>query len=83
MLGVNLGRVLVVIGGMQGMPVRDLGMVRGLFVIAGPVVLRGLAMVLGRILMVLRCHLVMLVNVVRAHRRLLGGLVDLQDSRKR
>jgi hypothetical protein len=48
MLGMLLGRVLVMHGRVQRMPMRDLGMVRGLFVIAGLVMLCRLTMMLGR-----------------------------------
>jgi hypothetical protein len=67
MLGVLLGSVLVVVGRMQRMAVRDLGMVRSLFVIAGFVVLGGLAMMLGGVFMMVRGVLMVLVNVVTAH----------------
>jgi len=41
MLGVLFGSVLVMIGRVQCVPVRDFGMMRGLFVRAGLVVLFG------------------------------------------
>lgn len=68
LLGVDFGGVLVVLGGMQVMAVRDLGVVRRLFVIAGLVVLGRLAMVLGRVLVVFRSQGVVLVNFVIGHR---------------
>jgi hypothetical protein len=72
MLGVLLRRVVVVLDRVQVMAVSDLRMMRGLFVIAGFVVLRRLAMMLGRVLVVMRGFLMMLVDVVTAHRSLPG-----------
>ena len=72
-LGVDFCRKLVVLGGMQVMPMGDLGVVRCLFVIAGLVVFSGLAMVFGRMLMVVRGLFVMFMNVVTVHRRLPGS----------
>jgi hypothetical protein len=69
-LGVHLGRVLVMFGRVQRMPMRDLGMVRGLFVIAGLMMLCRLAMMLGGMIVMIRSMLMMFVNVVIAHRRL-------------
>jgi len=75
MLRVHLRRVLVVLGRMQRMPMRDFGMVCGLVMIAGFMMLRGLAMVLGGVLMVMCGLLVMLVNFVAIH-RYLPGMAD-------
>jgi hypothetical protein len=68
MLGVLLGRVLVMLGRVQRMAMRDLGMVRGLLVIAGLVAFCRLAVMLGRMLVMIRSVLVMFVNLVIAHR---------------
>jgi hypothetical protein len=66
------------------MPMRHLGMVRGLFVISGLVVLGGFAMVLGRVLMMLRGLLMVFVDVVfvdiLAVHRLLPGCCDEDSS---
>jgi hypothetical protein len=67
LIGVLFRRVLVVFGGMQGMAVGHLGVVRRFFVIAGFVVLRGLAMVLGCFLVVMRSLLMMLTDFVAIH----------------
>ena len=67
MLGVFLGRVFVMLGRVQRMAVRDLGMVRGLFVIAGLMMLCRLAMMLGGMLVMIRSVLMMFVNLVIAH----------------
>jgi hypothetical protein len=75
MFGVLLGGVFVVLDGMQVMAMSDLGVMRSLFVIAGFVVLGRLAMMLGRVVVVERRLLVMLVNLVRLvaiHRSLPG-----------
>jgi hypothetical protein len=72
LLGVHFCRVLVVLGGMQMMPVGDLGVVCSLFMIAGLVVFCGLTMVFGRMFMVVRGLFVMFVNVVAVHRWLPG-----------
>ena len=56
------------LGGVQGVAVRHLGVMRRLFVIAGLVVLGGFAMVLGRMLMMLRGLLMMLEDIVTVHR---------------
>jgi hypothetical protein len=83
-LGVQLRGFLVMLRGVQLMPMRHLGMVRGLFVIAGLMVLGGFAMVLGRMLVVQRRLLVMLVNVVFveifAVHRSLPGLLRCKDG---
>jgi len=71
-LRVLFRRVLVVIGGMQGMPMSDAGMVRGFLVIASLGVLCGFTMVLCRMLVVVRSPLMVLMNVVAVHCRLPG-----------
>jgi hypothetical protein len=62
--------MIVMIGGMQRMPMSNLGMVRGFFVITGLGVLGGLAMVLCCMLVVVRSLFMVLVNVVTVHCRL-------------
>src|ERR1700728_2971079 len=71
--GVLFRRVLMVLGGMQMMPERHLGVVRRLFVVARLVMLCGFAMVLGRVLMVFRGLFVVIVDAVTVHRSLPGG----------
>ncbi len=66
--------VLVVLGSVQVMPMSDLGMVRGLLVIACLVVPGSFTMMFGRMLMVMRGLLVMFMNVVTVHRSLPGLL---------
>jgi hypothetical protein len=78
LFGVFLGGMLLVLDSMQMMTVRDLGMMRRLFMIAGFVMLGGFAMMLGRVLVMRRGVLVVLVNVVIVH-RLLSGL-DGEDT---
>jgi hypothetical protein len=56
------------LGRMQRVPVRDLGMVRRLLVISGLVVLGGLAMMLCRVLVMIGGMLMVFVNLVVAHR---------------
>jgi hypothetical protein len=73
MLGVLLRRVVVVFGGMQSMPVRYAGVMRGLFVIAGFGVLSGFAMVFCRVFVMFGGMLVVLVNIVALHCRLPVG----------
>ena len=73
-------RVLVVFGGMQRMPMGHLGVVRRLFVIAGFVVLRGLAMVLGCFLVVMRGLLMMLMDFVAIHWFLPGSSLAANGS---
>jgi hypothetical protein len=84
LIGVHFRGFLVMLSDMQVMPVRHLGMVCGLFVIAGLVVLGGFAMVLGRMLVMLRGVLVVFVNVVFvdivAVHRLLPGCSDEDSS---
>jgi hypothetical protein len=72
LLRVLFRRVFVVLGGVQGMPMGHLGVVRGLFVIAPLVVFGGLAMVLCRVLMVVRSFLVVFMDVMTGHCALPG-----------
>jgi hypothetical protein len=58
---------------------RHLGVMRGLFMVSGLVVLGRFAMVLGRVLVVVRGLVMMLVNVVIVHRSL---LVQLRGERE-
>ncbi|MFY9763218.1 MAG: hypothetical protein WB772_01205 [Xanthobacteraceae bacterium] len=69
LIGVLLRSVLVVLGGMQRMAVGYFGVMSGLLVIARLGVLGSFAMVLGRMLMMVRGELVMFVNVMVIHRR--------------
>jgi len=69
-LGVFLRCLFVVLGGMQGVSIRHLGMVGGFFMIAGFGVFCGFAMMLGRMLMMIRGHLMVFMNIVAVHRRL-------------
>jgi len=62
MLRVRLGRLRRVVHGVLRVPMRDMRVVRRCFVLASLVVLRGMAMMIGRVLvmlgglmMVLRC----------------------------
>jgi hypothetical protein len=70
--GVLFRGVLVVLYGVQVMSVSYLGMMRGLFVVAGFVVLGGLTVVLGRMLVMMGGFLVMLVDIVTVHGSLPG-----------
>ncbi len=79
MLGVLLRRVLVMFGGVQGMAVRDLGMMRCLLVIAGAMVFGGFAMMLGRMVMMMRRFFVMFMDLVAVH----GWLPPLVESQHR
>ena len=76
----HLRCVLMVVGGMQVMPVSNLGMMRCFLVIARLVVLGGFTMVFGRMLVVVRGLFVMFVNVVLVQilvvHRLLPCLLD-------
>jgi hypothetical protein len=51
---VPLGRFGAVVSGVMEVSVSHVGVVRGLLVLAGGMMLRGLAMVLGRVIMMLR-----------------------------
>jgi hypothetical protein len=70
LISVLLRSVLVVFGGMQRVAVRHFGVMCGLLVIAGLGVLGSFAMVLGRMLVMVRGMFVMFVNVMAVHRRL-------------
>ena len=67
LVGVLFRCMLVVLGGMQMMPMRHLRVMRCLFVIASLVVFCRLAMVFGGMLVVLRGFLMMFMNVVTVH----------------
>jgi len=58
------------LGSMQRMAVRNFGMVRGLFVIAGLVVLGGFAMMFGGMIVMFGGLFVMFVDLVAVHRLL-------------
>jgi hypothetical protein len=83
-LGMQFRRLMVMLGGPQMMPVRDLGMVRGLFVIAGLVMFGGFTVVLGGVVVMVRGMFVMFVDVVfvqiLAVHRLLPGCCDAHPS---
>jgi hypothetical protein len=66
-LGVVLARLAGVMGGVRGMPVRRMGMMRSLLVRVRFVVLGGFAMVLGSMLVMLGCGVVMLYDLVLGH----------------
>jgi hypothetical protein len=72
LVGVHLRGVFVVLGGMQVMPMRHLGVMRGLFVMASLVVLCRFAMVLGRMIVMVRGLLMVLVDFVAVHYSLPG-----------
>ena len=67
MLGVMLARLAGVMRGVGGMAVRRMGVVRGLLVAVRLVVLRGFAMVLGRVLVMFGRSVVMLDDLVFGH----------------
>ena len=71
---VFLGGVLLVLGSVQVMAVRDLRMMSGLFMIAGFMMFGCFAMMLGRVLMMLRGVLVVLMNLVIVHGSLSGHI---------
>jgi hypothetical protein len=66
-LGVMAARLDMVMFGVAGMPVRGMGMMRRLFVIAGFMVLGGFTVMLGRVFMMLSGFLVMLHALMLAH----------------
>jgi hypothetical protein len=70
MFGVHLRRVAVMLMRMQRVPVRRMGVMRCLLVVARLGMCRRLAMMLRRMLVMLGGFLVMLVNTVTAHRSL-------------
>jgi hypothetical protein len=61
------GGVVLMLGGFEVMAERDPRMMRGLFMISRFVMLGSLAMMFGRLVIVLRCVFVMLVNFVLCH----------------
>jgi hypothetical protein len=65
--GVFLGRLVVMVIGVQRMSMRDFGVMRGLFVVAGLGMFGGFAMMFGRMLVMLGGLFVMFVNVVLVH----------------
>lgn len=67
LFGVLLRGVLVMLFRMQSVAVRDLGMMCGLFVMARLVMLGCFAVMLGRMFVVIRGVLVMLMDCVFAH----------------
>jgi len=75
--GVVFGGLFGVVFGLHMMAVRQVGMVAGLFVIAGLVVLRRRTMVLGGVLMMLRCIAVMFSCCVRHGNPLFGEIEKL------
>jgi hypothetical protein len=80
-LGVHLRGMAVVLAGMQGMAVGDMRMVCGLFVISRLVMLGGFAMMSRRVLMMVRGHLMVFVNVVLAVHDCLPGSSFIMDAK--
>ena len=64
---VHFRSVLVMFGRMQRMPMGDLGMVRGLFVVPCPMVSRGFAVMFGGVLVMFGRLVVMIVDIVAVH----------------
>jgi hypothetical protein len=89
LLGMLLGCMVVVLGGMQMVPMRHLRVVRGLFVMTSLVVLGCLAVMFGSVLVVLSGLLMVLMNVVTVHnvltvhRRLPGSSLYGRDEHGR
>ena len=82
-LGVVLGGLVPMMGRMQSVRVRDVGVMPGLLVIAGFIVLGGFAMMVGSALVVIGGGLVMLATLVRlcAHGAvLLFGCADGEET---
>ena len=75
LFGVLLGRVIVVLLGMQMMTMRDFGVMRGLLVVAALVMLGRLTMMFRRLFVMMRGFFVMLVDVVLSHFCLPDGYV--------
>jgi hypothetical protein len=75
--------MLVMFGRMQRMPMGDLGMMCGFLVITGHMVFCRLTMMLGRVLMMFRGFLMVLMNIVTAHCALpdiyFTGVEDYRD----
>jgi hypothetical protein len=67
--GVMLASLFGVVRRVREVPVRDVRMVPGLHVVAGFVMLRGFAVVFGRVLMMLGCLMMMRSAVVICHGR--------------
>jgi hypothetical protein len=68
MFSVQLGGMAMMFMRMQSMAVRRVGVVRGLFMIAGFGVLRRFAVMFRSVLVVLSSFVVMLVDIMFAHR---------------
>jgi hypothetical protein len=66
-LGVMAARLDMVMFGVAGMPVRAMGMMRRLFVIAGFMVLGGFAVMFGRVLVMFGGFVMMLDALMLAH----------------
>jgi hypothetical protein len=89
MFSVQLGGMAMMFMRMQGMAVRRVGVMRGLFMIAGFGVLRRFAVMLRSVLVVLSSFVVMLVDIMFAHRwlpfivcRNLGSSQTMTDMRQ-
>jgi hypothetical protein len=82
MFGVLFRRVVVMLAGVERVPVRHFGMVGRFLVIAGLGVPCRLAMVLGGMLVVVRGLLVMLVNLMIVHRFLPDRFVGMAKHRR-
>jgi hypothetical protein len=80
-----LGRVIVVVCRMQGVAMRNLRMMSGLFVAAGLCVLRSFAMMDGCVLVMFGGFVMVFVNVVIAHDVLMvsGSTARALDVRSR
>ncbi len=66
-IGVLLRRMIVMLGRVERVAVRDLRMMRGFFMIAALGVLRGFAMMLGGVVVMVGGFFVVFVDVVTAH----------------
>jgi hypothetical protein len=77
MFGVHFRRVAVMLVRMQRVPMRRMGVMRRLLVVACLGMCRRLAMMPRRMLVMLRGFLVMLMNIVTTHRSLpVAGFVE-------
>jgi hypothetical protein len=74
LIGMLFRCMLMVLGGVKRMAVRDLGMVRGLFVMPSLRMFRGFSVVLGGMLVMFGSFLVVFVNCELFH----DGLPDTQ-----
>jgi hypothetical protein len=68
MLSMQLRRMAVMLMGMERVTVRRVGMMRRLFVVAGLGMLGSFAMMLRGMLVMFRCHVMVLMDIVFAHR---------------